>query len=129
MTVQQPGRCYDSCGAVCRRPLLFPHSHRQPIGEELVSLVDAPSLVLDVSGARPIAAIARLREVLPSDPAGRAEWLCQARVAAVMGSCPKSHDAFKSGMAGPFSHGIACSSRLFCWRPEALVRVFISGFW
>lgn len=49
-------------------------------------------------GAKPLAALERLRAIIANDPAARSQWLAQAKVAAVMGSCPRSHKSFKSGV-------------------------------
>ena len=63
-----------------------------------LELTDAPTLVIDVSGAKPLAALALLEASMPADPVQRAAWRGRARVAAVLGSCPKSLRSFKSGV-------------------------------
>ena len=63
-----------------------------------LELTAAPSLVIDVSGAKPLAALALLEASMPADPEQRAAWRGKARVAAVLGSCPKSLASFKSGV-------------------------------
>ena len=63
-----------------------------------LELTDKPTSILDISGAKPLAALALLKAQLPTDAAGLREWRGKARVAAVMGSCPKSLGSFKSGL-------------------------------
>ncbi len=70
---------------------------RPCITQRAIELVDAPLVLVDVRGAKPMEALSRLRATLPGDPAERRVWAQQARIAAVMGSCPKSHESFKSG--------------------------------
>ena len=56
-----------------------------------------PTLVLNVQRTRPLEALELLKKNLPCDEAGLAQWRHWARVAAVMGSCPRSIESFKSG--------------------------------
>jgi len=60
-------------------------------------LINAPSYELDVTGLGPCAAIAALQRDLPLDEVGRKRWLQQAKVAAILGSCPKTRDSLRSG--------------------------------
>ena len=53
--------------------------------------------VIDIEGAGPLAALDRIRKKVPSDPVERAKWREGARVAAVLGSCPRSHSSMRSG--------------------------------
>ena len=52
----------------------------------------------DVSGLGPTAALEKLKESLPSDPAARASWMSESKVAAILGSCPRSRESFRSGL-------------------------------
>ena len=63
-----------------------------------LELTAAPALVIDFAGAKPLAALALLEASMPDDPEQRAAWRSKARVAAVLGSCPKSLASFKSGV-------------------------------
>lgn len=56
-----------------------------------------PTQVLPVKGARPLQALQILAQRMQGDPAKQAQWREEARVAAVMGSCPRSKDSFRSG--------------------------------
>ena len=67
------------------------------LASRAVALTNAPTIMLDVGGTRPREALQKMREALPADRAGRKAWATRARIAAVMGSCPKSHDSFQSG--------------------------------
>ena len=60
-------------------------------------LSEQPTQVLDIKMQKPLTALQTLREQLGDDPAKQAEWREQARIAAVMGSCPRSKASFKSG--------------------------------
>jgi hypothetical protein len=61
-------------------------------------LVKVPTLLLNVQTSRPLEALELLRRNLPRDEAGLKEWRHMARVAAVMGSCPRSLQSFTSGL-------------------------------
>ena len=67
------------------------------VKQRALELAAAPTTVLDVRGARPVEALQRLRLVIPKDAKGRREWFANARVAAIMGSCPKSRASFTAG--------------------------------
>ena len=62
-----------------------------------LELRDAPAVVLNVGGMQPMAAVRLLKEVV-ADEESRKEWRKSARVAAIMGSCPKTRDSFVSGL-------------------------------
>ena len=58
-------------------------------------LYNPQTLLLDVGHDKPAAALKRLAEWI--DTEGPNEWHKQARVAAVLGSCPKSRASLHSG--------------------------------
>ena len=64
---------------------------------QALALCDAPQVVVDVTGCGPNAAVQLLRQSLPSDVEGRRVWCQRAKIAAIIGSCPKSRDSFGSG--------------------------------
>jgi len=57
-----------------------------------------PTQVLDVKGVKPKKAIQLLRDSLLGDPQRQEAWLAGARIASVLGSCPRSIDSFRSGV-------------------------------
>ena len=65
--------------------------------QQVAQLHDRPTQVLDITGVKPRQALALLRQQLQGTPARRIAWLGDARIAAVMGSCPRSRDSFTSG--------------------------------
>ena len=69
----------------------------QPGLASVLQLAHNDSIILNVEGATPSEALNRLSKSLPGTAQGRDEWRKKARVAAVMGSCPRSHRSFKSG--------------------------------
>ncbi len=80
------------------------------LAEQALALCEAPQLMVDVTGCGPNAALQLLRQTLPSDASSRLEWCRRAKIAAIVGSCPKSRDSFRSGP--PFActilrHGLA----------------------
>ena len=75
----------------------MPDAKRSRIGRAL-ELEHVPTTLLCIQNARPLVALEMLRECLPGDQAGLADWRRMARVAAVMGSCPRSKSSFKSGL-------------------------------
>ena len=82
--------------------------------DQIFDLASAPTSILDVGGATPTEAIRRLKRVLPVSEAERTEWAKRARIAAVMGSCPRSRASFKSGGFGNarvFLFVASCASR------------------
>ncbi len=56
-----------------------------------------PNALINVGDARPAEALKRLEELISSE--GREEWSKKARIAAVLGNCPKSVASFRSGQA------------------------------
>jgi hypothetical protein len=76
-------------------PLGF-HPLRTVVLEGIQGLVQAPTQLLDIEGAKPTAALKNLEEWINKE--GRLEWQRQARTAAIMGSCPKSRAGFQSGL-------------------------------
>ena len=66
--------------------------------EHVASLSSAQTTLLHIRNARPLDALELLARNLPKDPQRRKEWTAHARVAAVMGSCPRSLASFKSGL-------------------------------
>ena len=72
---------------------------KRPVSEDvLTEVVSTPTLLLNVREARPLQALELLRRNLPKDEAGLSEWRHHARIAAVMASCPRSKESFKSGL-------------------------------
>ena len=71
---------------------------RRRTREEIEGLATAPTKVLQVDRVKPVRALELLREELGDDPAKRAKWRGEARVASIMGSCPASRARFKSGV-------------------------------
>ena len=55
-------------------------------------------MVLAIKGKKPLAALDMLAERLGNCPAKRAKWRDEARVAAVLGSCPRSTESHSSGV-------------------------------
>ncbi len=68
-----------------------------PREAKALRLTQAPTSVLNVSGVKPREALQMLKHNLPKDPMSLKEWRQGARVAAVMGSCPRSRGSFISG--------------------------------
>ena len=73
-------------------------------------------IVLDVKGVKPLEALKLLRSALADDPNVQEAWRSKARVAAVLGSCPRSLASLKSG---------AWVAR--CWAAGFLVRALRAG--
>lgn len=61
-------------------------------------LSSASTTVLDVEGAGPLKALDRLQAAVPADAEGLQEWRQKARLAAILGSCPKSIASLRSGV-------------------------------
>ncbi len=70
---------------------------RPDYAAQTVEFVNAPTTLLEIGNAPPKAAIRLLRETIPADEEGKAKWRQQATIAAIMGSCPKSHESLLSG--------------------------------
>ena len=83
---------------------------KRPRIEQALSLASMPTLLLNVCSARPLEALELLDRNLPRDEASLREWRHSARVAAVMGSCPRSKESFKSGSC--CSHACAVMLRM-----------------
>lgn len=66
--------------------------------DSLLSMTSQGAL-LDVSDAKPTVALKRLAEWV--DVQGSVAWQKRAKIAAIMGSCPKSQASFKSGELVP----------------------------
>ena len=77
---------------------LVTQADKRPRIEEALSLTSRPTLLLNVRSATPLEALELLHRNLPRDEASLREWRHGARVAAVMGSCPRSKTSFKSGL-------------------------------
>ena len=82
------------------------------LAERAVNAADAPQVVLDVTGLTPCQALVKLKEALPHDKVERTQWCNDARVSAVLGSCPDSRSSFKSGIRNynKFCHELYGSS-------------------
>lgn len=64
----------------------------------LNEIQQANTTLLNLRGIRPLEALEMLDRNLPRDIKARERWRDEARVAAVMGSCPRSMPSFRSGM-------------------------------
>ena len=101
---------------------LVTQTDKRPRIDEALNLSSRPTLLLNVRSARPPEALELLQRNLPRDEASLREWRHGARVAAVMGSCPRSMNSFKSGqrcLCAPFgangsSGCVHCISRKVC---------------
>jgi len=71
----------------------------EAIPEVAQELADAPTNLLDVGRAKPSEALTLLGNYVGAE--GRDTWQKRARIAAVLGSCPKSKAFFLAGGAGP----------------------------
>ena len=68
------------------------------LSQQVLSITPAASSAsLDVTGLTPMAALDKLN-VLLQRPERSATWVQEAKIVAVMGSCPRSHSSFKSGI-------------------------------
>ena len=56
-----------------------------------------PTLAVDVSSSGPRHALRRVCDLIPQTAEGRRAWMANARMTAVMGSCPRSKDSFNAG--------------------------------
>ena len=70
---------------------------KRPKIAQAFGLAKVPTLLLSVQKASPLEALELLRRNLPRDQEGLATWRSNARVAAVLGSCPRSLQSFTSG--------------------------------
>ena len=84
------------------------------MSKQAMNLVQSPVTMLDVAGAKPSDALRRLKDTLPLDKMDRVAWARHARIAAVLGNCPKSLESFKSGslmvLISVFTHHYLCST-------------------
>ncbi len=64
----------------------------------MLALADTPLVVHDVTGLGPAAALASLKERLPQAIDDRLRWRKEAKIAAILGSCPRARDSFRSGL-------------------------------
>ena len=71
----------------------------EAIPEVAQELADAPTNLLDVGRAKPSEALTLLGNYVGAE--GRDTWQKRARIAAVLGSCPKSRAFFLAGGPGP----------------------------
>ena len=98
----------------------------EAIPEVAQELADAPTNLLDVGRAKPSEALTLLGNYVGAE--GRDTWQKRARIAAVLGSCPKSRAFFLAGGPGPGHpqfggpEGIPTlvSNPVRGWRPQAL---------
>ena len=65
---------------------------------QALRIFDVPQVVLNVGGLTPNDALKHLRNTIPKDEPGRLLWHRQARIAAIVGSCPKTRGSMKSGI-------------------------------
>ena len=64
--------------------------------ERILEIADAPQTLLDVARKGPGKALGILKDILQqSGPQSRMTWLENTKLAAIVGSCPKSMDSFK----------------------------------
>ena len=97
--VQPVAGCDDEAvQIVVRHPAPAMPSMKRPRLEQVAALGDAQTTLLNVANARPMEALAMLERHLPEDSETRNQWSASARVAAVMGSCPRSLASLKSGL-------------------------------
>ena len=74
-----------------------PSFSRAPIAVQLAELLFMkPRPIIDVSSHGPRMAIKHAH--FPKSASARREWFASARIAAVLGSCPRSQDSFRSGL-------------------------------
>ena len=76
--------------AICKQP-------RHSLTEQALALCDTQSIGLDVTGRGPGAALRMLEGAIPLDAASRHMWMENVRIDAILGSCPKTRESFKSG--------------------------------
>ncbi len=125
-TAIQQAACIQKCVTV--RPTQgLPPAAKRPRTAEALELVNMPTLLLNVQRTRPLEALELLRRNLPSDEASLAQWRQGARVAAVMGSCPRSMDSFKSGENYACARVLHTTSGVH--RPQALDKIHRNHAW
>ena len=83
---------------VCRTPSVSSQCDHVDLASKALVALDTPQFFADISGLTPCVATRYLRETMPMDAQGRLEWCRQAKIAAILGSCPKSRKSFASGI-------------------------------
>ena len=86
------------CVSLCFRKRNRAGPSQASLRGQVESLGGHKTTLLDVAGIRPNQALDLLERSLPDDEGARESWRARARVAAVMGSCPRSLKSFKSGL-------------------------------
>ena len=71
---------------------------KKPRLNEVQELEHVQTTLLHLRDVKPMGALQLLKDTLPCDEAGKAAWRSSARVAAVLGSCPRTLKSFMSGM-------------------------------
>jgi len=66
--------------------------------EEIDRALSGPTRVQDVRGKRPTEAVALLNEAWRGDGNRQVKWFEDARIASILGSCPRSIASWKSGV-------------------------------
>jgi len=82
----------------CRRSAVAAEGPSASVYARAEAIRDKPTQVLDIKSIKPTKALQMLREDLRGDPSRQEAWLADARVAAIMGSCPRSKACFRSGL-------------------------------
>ena len=88
----------DTARPPLTRPAILVESLPQQLPKRLKVVESSSQVVLEVKGARPLEALQRLKETLRGCPEAGAKWVSDARVSAVLGSCPRSQQCFKSAL-------------------------------
>ena len=92
---------------------------RRSVADKAAALASSAACLLDVSGIRPREATQKLREAFQRHPELRQELIDKARATAVMGNCPKTRQAFRSGVAAWFAFAEALlGSSEAGWPPQ-----------
>lgn len=98
----------DKCGhprhvfALRPRPI-------KPRLDSVAELHEKPTLTLNIKGVGPLKALQLLANKIQNVPSKMAQWRDEAAVAAIMGSCPRSKDSFRSG-----EQMLSCSCAVWC---------------
>ena len=66
--------------------------------DDIEQIAKAPTTLLSLADAKPLKALEMLKQNMPVEVENRLKWRDAARVAAVMGSGPRSLASFKSGI-------------------------------
>ena len=91
-------RSEEASRITVRSPPRAVAGQRWPRLEQVAALCNAHTTLLNVANARPLEALVILERNLPKNAEAREQWKASARIAAVMGSCPRSLGSFKSGL-------------------------------